>query len=291
MVKLSHENYYTKINTALSNSKVGDYLKSPSYFFRRHILHNLKFEKTASVKVGQVVDAILSKGEIPFQVKVRKMDNATLFEAQKDMDEDNLCTEDQMQEGIERAQAVQKEPIYKEYSRDTTFQKILQTTYTTKTNKKIDICGMIDALTVKKSKGKVEVFIDDFKSVSEMKVRSPEAWMWNCVKMGYHRQMAAYGFMLLKMNPRWKNKEVVIHYRHIVVTKHADSLYKVYCFKLGPNMIQAGLNEFCETIEQITEDTTFKDPPVTWETAKEIDLSETYDSHDEEEYTTIDETE
>ena len=267
MVKLTHKNYYSPSNTALSNSKVGDYLRSPSYFFKRHILHSLDFEKTASVKVGQIVDAILSKGSIPFQVQVRKMDNAELFESQKSMDPDNLCTQDQMEEGIARAGAVMSEPIYSEYGKKTEFQKILQWKLPVKGKKRpIDICGMIDALTIDGT----TAYIDDFKSVSEMKVSSPQRWLDNCLKMGYHRQMGAYGFMLKKMKPKLTS----IICRHIVVTKHADSLYKVYPFILGKELLQFGLKQFLSTIEKIVNDTTFKDPPVTWDTASVIELNE-----------------
>ena len=85
-LELSCENYFTPENTAISNSKVNNFLLSKEYYFGRHIAHTIEFERTSSIKIGSIADALVTGGEIPFHVKCLKRDNPDRFDLQKKMD-------------------------------------------------------------------------------------------------------------------------------------------------------------------------------------------------------------
>jgi hypothetical protein len=262
-LKLTHANYYTPDNLAISNSKVSDFLRSKEYFYKRHITHELEFKPTTPIKIGRIVDAIVSKEKIRYEVKVLKRDDPVLFEFQKSMPDDAFVTEDQLYEGQMRAQAITREPFYQEYlTGDATFQPILEAEIEVD-GEMVPICGMADVMLETAD----TIFIDDCKSVSPMKVKTTQHWYWNCRDMGYFRQMGAYAKMvsLMRRKAGLPQKEIVC--RHFVVTKEMDGLYRVHLFVIPTRELVTGAAQFVEGVRDIVREKDWFDPPVTWDSA------------------------
>lgn len=251
---LTPDLYFTPKNTAISNSKVSDFLKSKEYFFKKHIEHSLPKVHTVPMKVGSIVDSLLC-GEIPqYQVKVLKKDDPNTFAEQKHMDPDMLVTETQWRTAQNAAQAVTGEAFYQWYMQNKAeFQVLLQANY-----KGVEICGMADVVT---RLGDI-AYIDDFKVVSQNKVTSEKTWYWNCMDYGYFRQLAVYRFMLMVMFPEIKS----VVCRHVAIGKPAreEEPFKIRLYQIHPVIIDLALKEFLNGVEAIDKEKDWVDPPITW---------------------------
>src|SRR3990167_8118332 len=213
---LTKDNYFSPQNTAISNSKVSDFLKSKEFYKKKHLDHSIVHKQTANMKVGTCVDCFISGQPIPYTTKVLKRDNPDIFEMQKELAEEVFISNAQLEEAYARAEAIKKEPFFGWYEQNgAEFQALLQAQY-----RGIPICGMADIVTVTKK----AVYIDDIKSVSKSKVRSPESWYWTCEEMGYLRQLAAYRYMWKAGNPKVRKP---VECRHVVVYKEDENVYKV----------------------------------------------------------------
>lgn len=263
MIELNQLNYYTPANTCISNSKVSDFLLSREYYFKRHISRELDFKATVPIKIGRIVDAVFSQEKIPYMVKVLKRDDPDLFEIQKTMDDDLFVTEAQMEEGLMRGQAITREPFYQEYLKNgAKFQPILQAEIRwPDVASAIQICGMADVI----SEDDEHFYIDDCKSVSPMKLKSAAHWYWNCIEMGYDRQMGAYAGMAQEMGLN-NGKKIVC--RHVVVTKERDGVYKVRLFVLPEEMWDRGGQKFVKGVVALAAEKNWIDPPLNWNDAE-----------------------
>ena len=260
MIKLTAENYFTPQNIAMSNSKVSDFLQSKEYFYKKHVSREIEFKQTIPMKIGSMVDAMVSGETIPYMVKVLKRDDPDQYDYQRTLDESLLITEDQYDEAFKRASAITKEPFYLNYlNKNSDFQVVLQG-HVKYSNKKLPVCGMADVITTTRK----TVYIDDFKSVSSMKVSSPQKWFWTCREMGYFRQLAVYKNLHKQMHPR-SRKEIVC--RHVVVTKVQEDLYKVKLFIIPDQLLDAPWEEFRKTVKLIFKEKDFIDEPVKWKDA------------------------
>jgi len=71
LLKLNHENYYSPFNTAISNSKVSDYLLSPEYYFKKNILTEEEYQKSKSKSFKLLYGGITKEyRNMPFFEKV-----------------------------------------------------------------------------------------------------------------------------------------------------------------------------------------------------------------------------
>lgn len=261
---LTHDNYYTAENVCISNSKISDFLLSKEYFYRRHITHELTSDDTVPIKIGKMVDAIVCGNPVPYEVKVLKRDNPELFERQKEMPDTAFVTESQWNEAQGRAQAITKEPFYQWYLENKAeFQVIMQGALIVGDDnpKDIPICGQADVITVVGD----TVYIDDFKSVSPMKIKTPQHWYWTCEDMGYFRQMGNYAWMTAMKHP---GKKVVC--RHVCVTKLRDEVWRVYLFNIPHERVAQGFKEFEKGLELLVATTNFIDEPITWDQAYDL---------------------
>lgn len=242
-------------------------MKGKEFFYKRHISHETSFTPTAPVKIGRIVDALLSGEAPPYQKKVLKKDDASTYEFQKSLPDQEFVTEAQWDEGHARAAAVTREPCYQFYmQRDAKFQVILQDKYAIE-GKDVDICGMADVMTLSED-GKT-LFIDDFKSVSATKVKSALHWYWNCQAMGYFRQMAAYRFMAYNTLQKEMGFTDIVC-RHMVVTKEMDDLYRVKLYVIPSAVLDRALGEFLAGVCGIVMEKDWIDPPITWDDAEEL---------------------
>lgn len=257
MIKLNHNNYYTSENTAISNSKVGDFLNSKEYYKAKHIDGTVERSTTPSMQIGSMADIYMSTGKASailkeFSVKCLKRDNPEEFEAQKTMDADRIVSETNYDKAINIGRKIVESDLYSWFKKNKTeFQVILQGKVDG-----IDVCGMTDALTVVGD----NVYIDDFKTSAPNAMGSVVKWHFHCVDYGYYRQMAHYKDMVEQMHP---DKNIVC--RHIVISN--DDFAQVKLFAFSPETLVEPLKQFKETVKAITEEKEWIDPVPTWDDA------------------------
>lgn len=266
MVTLTRENYYSDENVAISNSKVSDFFKSRDYFYRKHILHEFKEAPSDAMKMGSIVDAMLSFDPIPYTPKVLKKNDPQRFEEQKLLSEDKFISQAKFDEAQKRAWAVMKTPAYQWYQdNDAQHQVVLQGELDVD-GSKIPICGMADVITVTKD----VVYIDDYKSSTLALIQTPKKWFYTCVDRGYFRQLAVYRHLYRLMNPDDKRE---IKCRHFVVAKENDHLYRTKVYNIDDTLIDAAFNEFeygVKAIHKAIVNDSFEDAPTDWDTAETI---------------------
>lgn len=253
MIPLTHDNYYSFQNIAISNSKVGDFLKSKNYFYRKHVLKEISKEWTPPMKIGMLVDDLVCGGETEFRKKVLKKEDPDEFAVQKHIDEKLLLTDTQWNDAVLRAQEIMKQPCYQWLlDNDAEFQVILSANL-----EGIPVCGMADVIT----QTPTTVFIDDVKSVSYQKVSTPTKWYYNCVDMGYFRQLAAYRGMWRLMHPE-DHRQVVC--RHLVVTNE-NGICKVHLYEIDNSLLDPQWEIFKETANAIVDTVDWEDEKLDWD--------------------------
>lgn len=259
MRKLTLSNYFSPTNTRISNSKLNDFRASPTLFYRKHILHEISTTLTPEMKIGAIVDANLSGTSHPFQVKVLKRENESLFRAQKNITEDVFVTKAQAEEAEERTNYVLNTPAYAWYkANDAEFQVVLEGEIIG-----VPMCGLADVIT----KTPDTIYLDDFKSVSKLKVANPKKWLLNCLEMGYIRQLALYRELYKQMNPDEKRPIIC---RHFVVTKLVDHAYTVRLFVFEEDLLRNAMEEIEETLHSLLEriaTNDFEDKHTDWSSA------------------------
>lgn len=258
-MKLTTKNYYSKSNKAISNSKIRDFLISKELYKSKHIDGGHIDTMTPSMVLGQMVDSIISTGNIKeplktYHIKVLKSDNADLYEFQRGLDPQYLVSEDNYNKAVNMAKRILDSDIYafyKEYH--TEFQVPFQTKY-----HGVPVCGLLDALTV--DTDSKTIYIDDFKTANHAAIRSMTTWYWHCVDYGYFRQMAHYRAMVQEAYPDYS-----IQCRHIVISSSEEHRYPVKIYVLAEEVFAGQIEQFCETVLLIKQEKLWKDPLPTFE--------------------------
>lgn len=271
-MKLTHKNYFTNKNTSISNSKLNDFRKSKNYFYRKHIEHSQERGKmTIPMKVGSLVDDIVSGAPTAYEMKVLSQDDRALFLEQKEMDEDTLLPKGKYNEALAHADNIMSSSAYKTYRwhhKRVHFQFILQGEYLLPTGDKLPLCGIADVI----SRRSKVIYIDDFKVVGYNKAYTKQKWFWICHDMGYFRQLAYYRMLYRMMFPDDKRKIVC---RHFISSKvpFADDLYKVFLYTIDDSILFLAKTEIQETLNNLSvaiETDDWSDPDTKWEDAEHL---------------------
>lgn len=257
MIRLDHNNYYTRENTAISNSKVGDFLNSKEYYKAKHIDGTIESTTNPSMRIGSMADIYMSTGKEAdilkeFSVRTLKRDDPELYEAQKTMNPDQIVSENEYNKAVRIGKRIVDSHLYKWFKDNKTeFQVILQGQYGG-----VDVCGMVDALTVIGNK----VYIDDFKTSAPASMSNAVKWHFHCKDYGYYRQMAHYREMVAQMHP---DKHIMC--RHIVISN--DDFAKVKLFTFAPETLVEPLKEFKSAVQAIVNEKDWVDEVPTWDDA------------------------
>lgn len=271
MIALTKENYFSPENTAISSSKVRDFLRSKELYYKRHISHELQPEETPSLLLGRLVDACIERGSFDwfketYSVAVLKRDNAELFEYQK-ANPEFVISADTYARVIGMCDKIFRSPFFEFYNPIVNpgikvYQQIPLWTAIDAYN----ICGMIDMLTIKNEDGKRVAYIDDLKTTNASSLRSAKHWAWHALDYGYHRQMACYRLLVQSAYP--EVDEIVC--RHFVIgTSKADN-YPIQLYKFTDAMLDRGEKEFITVAHQISIEQEFIDKLPSWDDAVEI---------------------
>lgn len=225
--KLNKQDYFTRKNGYLTNSKIGDFLKSREIYKQKWIDWTYERESTPSLTLGSIVDEYISTGKLnkvkaKWHVKVKKADNPELYEKQQSMNPDRLVTQEVWDKAIKMGSKIVDSNIYYWLKfHQGQFQVLLTSNYDG-----AYVAGMLDALAIVGD----TAYLLDFKTSNAQGMRSAKAWYWHCKDFGYLRQMAHYGQLVKDNYPEVKN----IIYRHVVIGSSEEENFPVKIFELDP---------------------------------------------------------
>ena len=268
--KLTNENYFSKDRPHVSNSHVGDYLKSPAYYKAKHIDKLTSFNVTEAMKKGSVVDALLTQpGNFPYQMKVMKKDNAEIYEAQKTMNPDYLVTPTNWNQAHTLAAYISSQPFWQEGLETATFQQVLEGEIAG-----VLVCGLPDRIDCL---GDGKWRITDLKCVAAMKISSPQKWMYNAIDMGYIRQAAIYRRLWAQLQGI---PEKDVQFAHAVGSYVQDGLCKVELYEIPESFMAHAMIEIEWALTEIREGN-FTERPITWAALQQLPFTLELDRDDD----------
>ena len=251
-MKLTLANYYTKENKYLSNSKISDYLKSPNYFYRKHITHEIKPKGSEAFVIGSGVDYLLAQDEVkPNYVVVERRN---LKNPPEGIIEVNQSQYDEI---FSLADAVASTDVYKDIDKNFKKQVILKYDYAIGKHF-VGICGLPDFIKVTKD----EIIIVDLKT---SRTTDPRKYFYHCKEFNYFNQQAQYQNIAMLMYPGRKK----ISSYHLVVSKEKD-IYDVQLFLLNQREIDKAANVVNRAIFEIANRLIWSRPNIKWSDAIEL---------------------
>lgn len=249
MTKLDTNNYFTLDNRAISNSRVGDWLKCKNYFKRKHIDGTIDFKKTSAMVTGTVVDEFLTADKITGNYVIGDRRKKEF----RDLTDVTVVSEKQYNEMMDLAIAVEETKAYKDL-KDYKTQEILQVP--ADLGPYFDsLAGIPDFYNIEKDK----CIIVDLKTSQTVE---PYLYAKHAEALGYYRQQAMYQLLLASKYPDIKKFES----RHLVVDKTKD-IYNVSTFVIDQWKIEVEKRNLIEIFKEIKEERDFAKKEATWENA------------------------
>lgn len=242
---INKTNYY-KNKTHITNSMIGDYLKSPEYYAKKHMLNVIDTTPTPAMLMGSAVDCILTEGRDKFDKlytkKVLKKENAKLFEANKGTDK-TILAKDAYEKVEVMAAAVSATPAYKWLEEKSKMQLILTGVINTGLmgGDNVPVKGRPDFVTINHDRTKA--WIDDLKTTTDTSARKYE---WSCHDFGYFRQACMYKELLKQ---KYKKLKTIVS-RHIVVSRDSNAP-QVRVYLLNEERVDAELPKIKEALYKI----------------------------------------
>lgn len=211
---LTLQNYFSLNNGYLTNSKIGDFLKCPEYFYKKHITGEIERSETLALKIGKGVDELLTQDQIntAFFVKGDMRKTEAKKEAEEKAKEGyTLLTKADYETMMALAIAVERTTAYKQL-KDFTRQEILSV--------EMDLGELFHGIAgipdfYKYNPVTKKCIIVDLKTSNEIEQKP---YYFHCLKYGYFRQMAMYSILLKAKYPEIRDFE----YYHLVVDKTKD---------------------------------------------------------------------
>ena len=262
MPKLNRKSYFSLSNQYITGSKIGDYLKDPHYFYRKHVIGDIEKPVTDALIIGSAVDYWLMNNEEKFKQKYylvsRRSKAAPDYEYQltKTMyDEVELmCRNLLSKTALKELKGFNK-------------QKVLQ--YDIEGTKQFPgVAGIPDYFKVKDG----HATIVDLKTAASAK--NPNKYYFHCLDYGYFRQAGLYSFLVSEnYNIPLDN----IDFFHIVVEKDTDKVYNCYTYKLNHDRIMAELRETLLIFDEMDNNKKFLPLDASFKEAVEIGQIEQFD--------------
>ena len=266
-MELTKDNYHSRENNAISNSKVVTYLKSKELYYKRYITGEAEFDITPSIQLGRIVDEVIEHGSLDYfkqnyYVQVKKRDNAELFAKLKSLDPDQILTKDLYSRIENICDRIFRSPFWKFYEEnDAKFQVPIKTKRS-KNKTEFEICGLVDVLTVIGD----TAYIDDLKTTNANSIKTPMAWAYHCSDYGYFRQMAIYRELV-----RIKYTQVKkIFCRHFVVSTAKSDNFPIKLYTISDELLKGLYDGFLNTAYAITVEKDWEDDLPDWEDAIEV---------------------
>lgn len=218
MKKITNNNYYNQ-DKYLSNSKISDYLKDKHYFYRKHILGEIKQEITIPLVKGSAVDTWLTRGEMAF----RRDYKVVTARSAKNGDMRWQINEPMYKQIVNICQNVQATDAYKDL-KDFKTQQVIQ--FDIKIGLFKGLKGIPDWFKIDGNK----CIIVDLKTSN---TADPVKYHYHCLDYGYYRQAATYAYILSLNHPELDT----FTFRHLVAEKDSDDINNVYTFELDTERV------------------------------------------------------
>lgn len=247
-MELNLKNYFTSENKYLTNSRIGDYLKSPHYFYRKHILHEIEKPSTDAMVMGSAVDYLLAQdGEKPKYVVVERRNL-------KNPPTDHIeVNQSQYEEIIEVANAVAENEVFKDIDKNFDKQVLLKVDEPVGEHF-VGLAGLPDYIKITDD----EIIIVDLKTA---RTTDPRKYYYHCKEFRYFDQQAHYQSLAEAMYPGLTCRSY-----HLVVDKIKD-IYNVVLFELDQEEIERAKVDLRYTIAEISERKDWSRPNLTWKDA------------------------
>lgn len=249
---LTHEEYFDPSkNRYLSNSKLGDYLKCPNYFYRKHMLFTVPDKRTDPMLVGSAVDTWLTDGKEAFERKFICVSRRNLKNPSPDVCELNMSQYNQV---VALCRAVEATSAYQEVKHHTAQQILFEELPIGQHFK--GLCGIPDWFTI----------IGDLCVITDLKTTlnaDHKKYFYAAMEYGYFRQQAMYQRLIKANNPGVKK----FISRHLVVEKDEENINRVRAFVLDQELIDIEKEIIDITIERISRDLTFNKLDADWKTS------------------------
>lgn len=265
--QLDDTTYFAVNNGYLTSSKLKSYMQDPYFFYRRHILGDLPFEKTPSMKIGSAVDCWLTESRAAFigkyEQKVLKSEDKLVYESQKTMDDEYLLTETEMSKVHAICEACERTSLWQEIKADKAwvFQAILRLDKKGGMGKFFKgVSGKPDAYKISEDCTKATII--DIKTANDI---NPRRFAYICADYGYYFQQAYYQSLLQAINP--KIKEVT---SYLLALETDSYLNRVAFFKLNQTTIDIEKVNIARLLSEISQITEFKPTDTTWDDLVEI---------------------
>ena len=255
---LTNENYFTADNKYLTNSKVGDYLKSPNYFYRKHILHEIENKTSKAMVTGSAVDFLLAQDDDKpvFKVVARR----NIKNPPTDCIEVN---ESDYEEIMAIATAVQETEVFADIDKKYIKNPILS--FDTKIGKHfVGLAGRPDYILVTDK----EIIIVDLKTSRTTDTRK---YYYHCKEFGYFRQQSVYQWLAKKTYG-----DLPVRSYHLTVDKQKD-ICNVVLFELDQNEIDREAREVEYLTTEIANRTDYSRPKIAWKDAIKLQDPKTID--------------
>ena len=245
--------YYAITNTAISNSKIRDFVKSRHYYWERHVAGTAGKDMTPAMMVGLMVDAEFSGYSVEWWLKENMGEKVRTSDIEKSKEIAHAMKSSAAFKWYEGKNVMKQRPLVSSFISD---------------NVLVHHCGIPDAITIHEDK----VYIDDLKVTAPSNFKTAKAWSYRCADMGYFRQMGNYCQLVAECVPEAKGKEIIC--RHLVMGSVKDGVYPAAVFTLDSASVARGWTEFKELATEITRlgnsEANFVDEPVAWDTAESI---------------------
>ena len=251
MPKLTKRNYFSLSNQYISNSKISDYIKSPHYFYRKHVIGDIEKPMTDALILGSATDYWLMNGEEKFKKQYyltsRRSKSADDYEFQL-----NKTMYDQVEDMCRK---VLSQTALKEL-RGYTKQKVLQ--FDLPSAKQFPgIAGIPDYFKVNGD----HATIVDLKTAAN--AENPVKYHYHCLDYGYYRQVGLYKLLV---SENFGVPIDNIDFYHIVIEKDPDKIYNCYTYHLSHDRAMHELREALQIFEEmdnnkkfLPRDVSFKD--------------------------------
>lgn len=249
-----HSNYHSLANRYLTNSRIGDYLKDPRFFYELHISGELTRKEKDAWNIGKAVDAWLTRGEAAYrteficgtvaQCKGAPAAVTRLTPAQGELVE-AICP------------MLESQPAFSDLKNHKAQQII--TLDMPIGEHFVGLSAIPDWYAID---GDRCVVTDLKTTVNGEEVK----YHYSCLDYGYYRQMAVITIILAARHPEIKK----FVYRHIVSNKDAE-WPEPFVYILANSRVEQQMEWLVQSlIPRISEDKEFRRKTVSWEQAEVI---------------------
>jgi len=241
MITLTDKNYYEKGTGALTCSKIKDYSICPNYFFHKHILCDLKEEKSDAFAIGGLVDDMLSGVNYldRYMVVDRRTADAKQSAAEAGI---VLILKSQLDEAVKIVAAVDETSAWKTIKEKGRFQDILQIPM--KLNDHFDsIAGKPDVWWLDPDG---TCYIVDLKTAMTADHKN---FYFRAIGFHYDWQLANYKMLLSSIYPQIERFKCY----NFVVSKVKD-IYSTQLFQYPGQMIEAAESAMIKMIDKISKE-------------------------------------